>query len=309
MEPKGCKYDVLTQDLAFMLEAEYGISQDELDRDCNGCVSQKEAIIAAAEIATDEFLGACTPTSPLLTMLSEDFGIKLPWIIYDSVDEASFDHNAIAEGMAAIEDIRSDLAMRGISPEDPMYERELAGLIYKELTPFDKFRSGKIDPFFGAWRLYTAMTAAGLDASFVKVRSERLGDISQIHVGLSICVGDDDPIIADPAYELFDDPDAIAEPIDLAQALSLHYTHAAIMGDSPSENLQKAAMFDPSNYRAIYLQAGLDADEVDPFAEERASYFSTFEYGWDVLQGLTPHPEDTSDAMLEIVFRGLNRNR
>jgi len=321
MEPKGCKTDVLTQELATVLEVEYGVSRDEIDSgymvtelrdgefvsvregECDGCISYREAISKAAEVATSEVFSDGGGNSCIVKLLAEDHGIKLPWLFYDEADGASIDMGATWKAVSTVQSIVSGAMDAHTDVQSKSFRKDIAYKIFKATTPFAQFRTGEVDPFYGVWRLHMAMMLGGLESSFVLIQDDPLGEHLHQHVALSVKIGEGESVIVDPAYETFDLKGMNPVPLDITQALSYHYYHEAMCTDEPQELIEMARMLDESNPNFALIEAMAKSDARDPLWMTRSFYWDSFERAVEILKGEAEALQSSSEASLDLVMR------
>jgi hypothetical protein len=288
-----CKTDVLTLELGDLLVSDYGVDPSELDRGAgvavkddegnfarsvegayDGCSSYAEVTRKAIEVATDAAIAGRSEDFALIDTLACDHSIDLPWLFYDPEQASAFDFERTAEARADMGAMRQSLLDEGFDPEGAAFKAELGRRIFEGVVPFERMRGGDFDPMLAAYRLYPAMRMAGLDVEFVVIPTDPLGNLTPDHVALSIRVDDGSSIIADPAYEVYGLTGLPSFAVDLAQAMSLYHTHMATRSDEPLVHLDMARRLDPSNARALVLEAHARAGVKDPLMPFRKMYWN-----------------------------------
>ncbi len=323
MTETGCRTDALTRDLALTLQTEYGVPSSEIDSGYevsklvdgrfvtalegagDGCLSFREVVSKAVEIVTDDAFSACSDSQALARTLSEDFGIKIPWLFYDKVDPNQIDYEAISDAVEIVDEIEGRMSGANFGDLSSAPIELLARTIFNEIMPFAQFRSGQVDPFFGVWRLHSAMRAAGIESSFVLVQNDPLGEHLHKHVALSIELDDGRRAVVDPAYEIFDLQGMNEIPIDTTQALSYLYYHRAISSEAPLPDLEMACALDESNIGFTISKSLAMSGMRNPLALERGFYWHSFFRAREILSGKSKAPQSPSDSSLDLVIRSM----
>jgi hypothetical protein len=320
MNQKECRSDVPTQYLASLLEARYGVPAAKLDAGYqvsglqdkpvregagDGCITFREAVAAAAEIATRDAFTICLSDETLTKTLFEDLGIRLPWLLYKESSGVALDHDRISAAAHRADLVRNEMDDAGLVPDSPAYTRELARRILFEFLPFDKFRTGETDACIGVWWYHAALLAAGIHSSFVMIPTDPLGMNVHEHVALAIDPGDGASIIVDPAYDAFDVAGVRTVELDLTQALSYAYYHSAMKAREPLAPLSLARALDPSNFTVKLAESAAKDEDARDFAMDRSSYWGSFWYARKVLSGEAAEPQSPSEAALGAVFESL----
>ena len=97
------------------------------------------------------------------------------------------------------------------------------------------------------------MHIAGLETSFSIIPIDPLGKSTPLHIALEVRINDNDSLLIDPTYNMFDMEGLPSIRIDKAQALSIYYTQQALKARNAEPLLNKALHIDPYNTEAKLL--------------------------------------------------------